>query len=104
MATKTRRRNGKRRGGFTLPIAVIAGFMPGAWRLWEKRGGGLNLVANEAGRIYIGYDSWTGAWGFDSLKFGTLPIILGMAVHKVIGGMLGVNRLIARSGLPVIRL
>lgn len=97
------RGRGRRNGGMTIPLAMVAGFLPGAWRLWEKRQS-LNHLGNEAGRIYLGYDSWTGQWGFGSMKFGTLPIILGAVAHNLIGGRLGVNKMLSRAGIPFLRL
>lgn len=99
-----RRGGGRRRnGGMTIPLAVVAGFLPGAWRLWEKRGS-LNALGNEAGRIYLGYDSWTGQFGWSQMKFGTLPIIAGAVMHRLVGGTLGVNKMLSRAGVPFIRI
>lgn len=100
MAKKKRRRNGN---GFKLPIAVVAGFIPGVWRVTSKMGAGFNTMANEAGRVYLGYDSWTGQFNFGAMKFGTLPIILGIVLHKV-ASRLGVNRALASAGVPIIRI
>lgn len=103
VATEKPKRKHRRRRGFELPVAVVAGMLPGAWRVWEQRSD-LNHITNEAGRVYLGYDSWTGQFGFDAMKWGTVPLILGLLVHKFVGGTLGVNRMLARARLPVIRL
>lgn len=99
-----RRKNGKRNGKkFTIPVAVAAGFVPGLWRVWSHRHN-LSTITNEAGRVYLGYDSYTGAWDLGLMRFGTMPIILGFLVHWLVGNKLGVNRMLARAGIPVIRL
>lgn len=94
-----------------LPVAVLAGFAPGVGRLvyhatHSDHGQG-NPVANvgvEAGRIFLGYDSRTGTFNAANLMYGLGPVILGGLVHKFIGGTLGVNRILARSGVPMLRL
>jgi len=100
------RRGFKRRNGhktkLTIPVALVAGMLPGAWRLWAHRQD-FSTITNEAGRIYLGYDSWTGSWDFGTLRFGTLPIAIGYGVH-FLAQKLGINRAIARTGLPFIRI
>lgn len=98
---KKKRRNGKR--GFTVPVAIVAGMAGPAIKLWEARGSTSGL-AREAGRIFTGYDFWNGQFDLQFMKWGTLPILMGFAVHWLLGSKLGLNRALARSGLPVIRI
>lgn len=94
----------RRRNGITVPIAVVAGFIPGFYnvaehtRLYGWRGG-----IKEMGRIYMAFDHTTGNWDWDWLKYGTIPILIGLLAHNLIGRGLGLNRALARARLPVIR-
>ncbi len=94
----------RRSGGFKLPIAIVAGFMPGLTNLNSAyQAGGWNLMSDTASRQYIGFSPSTGRWNFDQFRHGTFPIILGVAVHKL-AGFIGVNRALGRMGIPIIRL
>lgn len=98
-----KKKNGKRRRRTpTVSVAVVAGLAPGASRLYDHRAN-LSTLSNEAGRIYLGYDSWTGNVNLQTLRYGLLPAFFGMVVHKVASRM-GVNRAIASAGIPVLRL
>jgi hypothetical protein len=101
------KKNGKRRSrgkGFTIPIAVVAGLAAPAIKIWEHRTDGASGMAREAGRILTGVDFWNGVFEPGNMRFGLLPVVGGMMVHWLVGGKLGVNRMIARTGLPFIRL
>lgn len=103
MAKKNRHHS---RGGFTLPLAVVAGMAPGvmsvASRLsWSNPG---QEMAREASRIYLGFDNSSGQFNFQWMKYGLLPAILGVAVHKFVGGTFGINRALGRMNIPLIRL
>lgn len=101
-----------RRHGFTVPVSVVAGFTPGLARLvthfsnpsLHGAANGIEAVGIEASRIYLGYDPRDGSWNGALMMLGIMPLVLGGLVHKFIGGTLGVNRMIARAGIPVIRL
>jgi len=90
--------------GFTIPVAAVAGFMPllGVAHTSFKQGGvelvGHNLVSN-----LTGYDVPTKTWSFDYMQKGTIPIVAGLLAHKFIGGKLGVNRMLANAGVPLLR-
>lgn len=110
MARKKRRtvtryvRSSRPRGKkqFTIPLAVVAGFTPAAMTLWNNKQNATALGV-EAGRIFLGWDYWAARWDWQFMKWGTIPIIAGVLVHKV-ANRLGINRLIASTGIPVIRL
>ena len=105
---KTRRKS----NGFKLPVAVVAGFVPGIARTFTHfrnpslhgSSNGIEAAGVEASRIYLGYDPRDGDWNPALLSMGTVPLILGMLVHKFVGGRLGVNRALASAGIPIIRL
>ena len=88
-----------------LPLAVAAGFLPvtkDAIDLFQ--GGGLRNVAKYLPKRFIPYDFNTGHWTMDKFMVGTGSIILGILVHKYVGGKLGVNKALASAGIPFIRL
>lgn len=96
-----RRRN---RNGIQLPIAVLAGFVPGLIKVWEAWPGGISAAAREAGRIYTGIDFWDANFDWQRLWYGLFPIIGGVLVHRFIGQRMGVNRALRAAGIPFVRL
>lgn len=106
--TRTITRYRSKKGGrhnrkFTLPIAIVAGFIPGVTKtIAGFQTGGLQGGARVAGNIYLGYDMDTAKFNFALMRHGLGPVILGTIVHKV-AGILGVNRAIARAGIPILR-
>ena len=97
-------RKRRKRNGITIPLAVVAGIVPTGIKVYEARGGGVSGMAREAGRILTGWDFWNGQWVPGAMRYGLGPMLGGVAVHWLVGQKLGVNRLIARSGLPVLRI
>jgi len=110
MARKNKKRNGHKKS-FTLPIAVVAGFAPGVGKLYyhathndHGQGNAISNMGVEAGRIFIGIDPRDGKFSTAFLGMGLMPAIMGILVHKVVGGKFGVNRALASAGIPFIRL
>jgi len=103
MATKSKkRRNGKK--GITLPMALIAGVAAPSVKIYEARSGGISGMTREAGRILTGFDFWNGGFNFADMRYGLLPIVGGVLVHWLVGGKLGLNRMMARAGIPFVRI
>ncbi len=103
MAKTKRRRRGK--GGFTVPVAVVAGFTPlavGAYRD-QKEYGWQGMLSGICART-TGYNPQVQTWSFGTLMQGMGPILAGVLVHKVVGQKMGVNRFLGKSGIPFIRL
>lgn len=95
----------RRKKGFTLPIAVVAGVMPGIvgpiqHTMWYGPQGGLK----ELGRIWTGYDYTDGSFDIWRLKWGLLPAMMGGIAHWLLGTKLGLNRMLGRAGIPIIRI
>jgi len=112
MATKTvvkyrNRSVPKHRGGghkgFTVPLAVVAGCAPAFIDLWDHRGS-IRGMAAEAGKIFVGWDYESASWSMGSMKWGTIPLIAGIIVHKLVGSKLGINRMLAQAGVPFVRI
>jgi hypothetical protein len=101
--TRAKRRASK----MTIPLAVVAGFTPAIIRTYEAsplRGGNYATMGREVGRLMLGYDYWEGRFDAGYLRYGILPIALGWGIHKFIGGTLGVNRMLAKAKIPLLRL
>lgn len=101
MARKKSKRRAHKK--FTVPVAVLAGFLPGAtatisdFQQYGMQGAGVMIS-----RRYIGYDPQTNRFIPNMMWGGTFPLILGLIVHKA-ASMLGVNRALANAGIPVVR-
>jgi len=91
---------------FTIPIAAVLGFAPSFSDAWANaRGpGGVDLAARIFTRSFTAFDPLTGVWSISYLRRGLFPVLAGIAVHKFIGGSLGINRMLGSSGVPLIRL
>lgn len=90
-----------RRPGFTLPLAIVGGFMPMAVGAYNRRS-----TPGEIPKYLLasltGYYPGVG-WNAANMKDGALPLLAGMLAHKL-AGRLGINRLLARARVPVIRI
>lgn len=97
----------RRRGGHkkpTMSLAVLAGLsvpMVSAYQVGQASGAkaGLQRLA----QITTGIDPINGQFMPTNLRYGLLPILAGAAVHKT-ASWLGVNRAIASSGIPFVRI
>lgn len=103
MATK-RRRKTRRKNGFTLPVAVAAPVaMMGMDIISEFQRVGAQGAFNLATSRVTGYSPDQKNFDIRRFKYNMLPIGMGLMVHKI-AGKLGVNRAIAKSGIPWIRI
>lgn len=95
---------GRGRGGFTIPVAVLAGFGPMvADTIHGYQTGGLASASNDLLANVTGYDARAKAWSFGLLAKGMGPVVAGIMVHKL-AGRLGVNRALAKAGVPFLRI
>lgn len=85
----------------TIPLAVAAGFAPGAIRVWAFRDQGPEGMARQLAYAYAGFDS--NRFAPEGFKYGLYPMLAGMGVH-MLASKLGLNRVLARSGIPLIRI
>ena len=96
----------------TISLSIIAGLLPVGGKLLEHfqnpslhgQSNGLSAMGVEGSRILTGIDPRTGQFNMGWLWLGLFPMIGGVLVHKFIGGKLGLNKAIAGTGLPFIRL
>jgi len=87
---------------FTLPLAVVAGFVPVGVGIWNRRSSAQG-IADYLQAGFTGITPGTGQFSFANLKQGLMPVTAGFLVHMV-AGKLGINRAIARAGIPLIRI
>lgn len=93
-----------RRGGFQVPLAVVAGFGPLVSDVVSGyRTGGLASASNDLLANLTGYNARDKKWEFGLLMKGMGPVVAGLLVHKL-AGKLGVNRAISRAGIPWFRI
>jgi len=91
-------------GRATLPIGIIAGMLPGVTRSFAVfQAQGAQKGANEALAIYTGFDPQTRQWSIQNMQFGLIPLIAGLLLTRFVGGGLGINRILARARVPLIR-
>lgn len=100
-----KRRHHRSGGGFTLPIAVLAGFMPmTSYTLRAYGNGGFNAAGDAIIESLTGYSPAVRQFHPDKLVMGTGSIVAGLLVHRIVGGKLGVNRALASAGVPLLRI
>jgi len=89
----------------TMPLAVVAGFLPPARTIWLESGRGQSIEGGvgAASRIFLGYDSNMSRWDFRQLQYGFGPILMGFGIHRV-ATMVGINRALAAARIPFIRI
>ena len=89
-----------RRTKFTLPLAVVAGFVPVGVGLWNRRGSSTEM-GNFLQAGFTGMSN--GQFSLGNFKMGLLPVAMGFVAHSI-ASKLGINRAIARAGIPLIRI
>ena len=87
---------------FTLPLAVVAGFVPLGVGVWRRRQSSQDMSDFLVSSM-TGYTPSNGQWSFGALKSGLLPVVAGFGVHKV-ASAIGINRALASAGVPWIRI
>lgn len=91
----------------TVSLAVLAGLAPTAAYAYEgfKLGGDQGGIVEAAHRVTMrltGYE-WKGkVWSASELAAGWVPLLAGAFIHKG-ANRLGINRMIARAGIPYLR-
>lgn len=105
MARKKRRSSRKT----TIPLSIVAPTIVSVGRaiadpIYQMSQG---MPPEEAMNHMIhrstGYHPWSGTWDWNQLGMTYGPIILGAFIHKAMG-YLGVNRVLARAKIPLIRI
>ncbi len=108
---RARRRNYFRRGKsyrkrFTLPLAVVGGFIPILSTSYVGfKQGGLGMAGRQFVTTLTGFDPENSAAGWQpkEMRRGALPILVGYVAH-MIASKLGINRALGRAGIPFVRI
>lgn len=102
---KVTRSAGRRRSGTTIPLAVLAGFLPMASDAWSGfLTGGPQGFSNSLVAKTTGYDISNGEFRWEHVRTGIFPIVMGILVHKLVGNRLGINRALGSARIPLLRL
>jgi hypothetical protein len=95
----------RRAHGLKIPLAVALGFTPlVAEGINNVRAAGWSDGLRDTMSALIPYDFAIRKVTTSRLGHGLYPILAGFAVHKIVGGMLGVNRVLGRMGIPFVRI
>lgn len=90
----------------TIPLAIVAGFVPLGvhayndarnWGAWGQNGAMAQAIQNLSG-----FNPFQNGFTPESLPNGLYPILLGFAAHWG-AGRLGINRMLGRAGVPLLR-
>lgn len=102
---KTAKKKRRSRRKFTIPLAPIAGVVAGmAEPVKHLMNGQYEEALYAVSRNYTGYRPQAQKWEPQLLMRGLVPLIVGGLVHKFVGGSLGINRMLAQAGVPIIRI
>jgi hypothetical protein len=94
-----------KRGGFTIPVAAVMGFAPlVVGGIDNVRFHGISGLKDYTARTIIPYDPESRRFTTAYLGYGLYPIVAGFLVHWLVGGKLGVNRMLGRARVPLLRL
>lgn len=99
-----KKRKGRRRNGFTIPLALVAGVGGSLARpvMTAVNTQDYQLALWQLCEGFTGYYPGNNTWELGRLKFGMLPLIVGAVAHKA-ASFLGINRTLAQSRIPFIR-
>ena len=101
------RRRGRKRGNrkFTIPLAPVLGIAVSlASPIKMALAGQYDAAIEEAGARLLGIDG-SGGFHWDWMARGVGPIVVGLLVHKFVGGApFNLNRMLASANVPVIRI
>lgn len=92
----------------TVSVAILAGFAPAATRFAVNafKGEGVEYASKRLLEDFTGYRVEDGKWSLGSdhtARFGLFPVAAGITAHWL-AGKLGINRAIARAGIPLLRI
>lgn len=89
----------------TIPLAPIVGLLAGMkTAIPPLMAGDLDKAIGEVTYSYVGIDG-AGRFSWAGLQRGLVPLIIGLLVHKFVGGPpLNLNRVLARAKVPFIRI
>lgn len=95
----------RKKKSFTLPLAPIVGLMAGVGPAIQPLiDGNIEGAVNVLKWNYLGLGH-DGRFSLEGIKNGLVPLIVGMLIHKFVGGApLNLNRTLAAANVPIIRI
>jgi hypothetical protein len=88
----------------TIPLAVVAGFMPlGIDVAHQLQAGEWEQAGYVLQHNLIGVNPWTGKWDTQGFSHGLYPILGGFGVHWI-ANKVGINRMLSQMRIPLIRI
>lgn len=106
MARRTIQKHSRRHSTkVTIPLAIVGGFVPFVAHTYRNyKSGGMSHAMTYFAKPFVPFDPVTGQMDTSKLSYGLYPVVGGLLVHWLVGGKLGVNRAMARAGIPLIRI
>lgn len=103
--TRNRSRRTQSKRKLTIPLAIVAGFIPMTMDIYNNRSMGYLQSAAHTTAGLIGWDTISNRWvGMLQAKAAGMPgLVVGFGAHYL-ASKLGINRMIARAGIPLIRI
>jgi len=91
---------------FTIPLAPVAAIVAVVAKPAQMAvDGDYEGAAAELGARVVGYNFQSGQMDLMyAAKNCWIPLVVGGLIHKFVGGTLGVNRMLAQAGVPVVRI
>jgi hypothetical protein len=83
-----------------IPIAPLIGLMPAVMSTVNAAKVSPQLAGIQFVRVMTGVDINNRKMDFKATYSGLLPLVLGMAIHRYVGGAMGFNRMFSRAKLP----
>lgn len=101
-----RRNRGRSKRHFTIPIGIVAGFMPAVADIQKNAGsfGVLGSIQHTTAGL-IGWDTVSNKWtGWTQMRAAGTPAILAGFLAHMIANKIGINRALSRARVPLIRI
>jgi len=102
---KARRTGRRHRARMTIPLAMVAGLAPTllyAADALQTNAGGPKVAIARIGSRLTGYNAYTSTFSGAELMRGWGPLLMGALVHKA-ANAIGINRMLSRAKVPLLR-
>jgi len=87
----------------TISVAVMGGLLAGLEQPAEALfRGDYSTAMKRLSYGYTGWNAWTHSWDPRGMQQGLMPLMIGVGVHKLANAF-GVNRMLAKSKIPFLR-
>lgn len=101
---RNRKNKFRKRQSVTIPMGIVGGFaVPVVHAYDANKIGGIKAGIADFSKSMSGFDPYTGAFAVQNMKMGFVPVMTGFAVHQIASAV-GINRMLGRAGVPLIRI